>query len=214
MFLQSFPSGPFDTNAYIIGCQSSKQAAIIDPAADSLSAITPYLVNHCLIPVAILLTHSHWDHIADLAAAVSRYKIPVYVHQLDAANVRQPGCDKIPCWLTIPPVNPDAFLTEGDHIEIGLLRWQILHTPGHSPGSICLYCPEQNALISGDTLFKGTYGNISLPTADPALMKTSLARLATLPPTTAVYPGHGPDTTIATELPWLKEFKSNTKRES
>lgn len=211
MFIQSFPSGPFDTNAYIIGCQSSKQAAIIDPAADSLSAITSCLTSNSLIPVAILLTHSHWDHIADLAEAVARYKIPVYVHQLDAANVRQPGSDGVPCWLTIAPVEPDAFLKEGDQVEIGLLRWQILHTPGHSPGSVCLYCAEKNALVSGDTLFKGTYGSISLPTAEPTLMKHSLARLAALPPDTAVYPGHGPHTTIAAELPWLKEFKANIK---
>lgn len=211
MFLQSFPSGPFDTNAYVIGCRSSKQAAIIDPAADSLSAITPYLATHSLIPVAILLTHSHWDHIAGLAEAVTRYKVPVYVHQLDAANVRQPGSDRVPCWLNITPVEPDAFIKEGDLIEIGLLHWQILHTPGHSPGSVCLYCAEKNILISGDTLFKGTYGNISLPTAEPTLMKRSLARLAKLPSDTAVYPGHGPHTTIADELPWLKEFKENIK---
>jgi hydroxyacylglutathione hydrolase len=206
MFLRSFPSGPFDTNAYVIGCRATKQAVIIDPSADSLPLLSSYLSENHLAPTAILLTHSHWDHIADLAATVLTYNIPVYVHELDAPNVRNPGCDKLPCWLTIAPVEPNGLLAEGQVIKIGQLEWQIIHTPGHSPGSICLYCPAQKTLISGDTLFKGTYGNTSLPTANPLLMRKSLQRLASLPTETAVYPGHGPQTTISNELSWLKEI--------
>lgn len=89
-------------------------------------------------------------------------------------------------------------------IKVGQLNFQTIHTPGHSVGSICLYEPSQNVLFSGDTLFKGSIGNISFPTSRPDLMWSSLDKLAKLPASTIVYPGHGPTTTIANET-WLSD---------
>lgn len=206
MLLQSFPSGPLETNAFVIGCRETKKAAIVDPAPGSLGAIIDWVTSHSLQVDLILLTHSHWDHIGDVAAAKTYFKAPLAMHEADQGNVIRPGADGLPCWITIAPAHPDKFLHDGDLVEIGTMRWQVIHTPGHSPGSICFFCKEQLALFTGDTLFKGSYGNLSLPTAEPQRMAISLRRLASLPPETIVWAGHGAKTSIADELPWLSKI--------
>lgn len=204
MFIQAFPSGPLATNAYIVACPQTRLAAIIDPAPESAPLIFDFCSKNNLKPEKILLTHSHWDHIADVAVIKNKYQIPVYIHEEDAYNLLEPGSDGLPCWIEIPPVQPDGFLKEGSVISVGNLHLQIIHTPGHTPGCVCLYSPNYNILISGDTLFKGSMGNLSLPTARPRLMPDSLKKLSTLPSETVVYPGHGPRTTIGNES-WLAD---------
>jgi glyoxylase-like metal-dependent hydrolase (beta-lactamase superfamily II) len=202
MLLHTFPSGPFGTNAYIIACPRTREAAIIDPAPESFHTLTSFIEKHQLKPKALLLTHSHWDHIADAAAIRDKYDLPVYIHPLDTKNLEKPGSDGLPCWIHIDPVTPTNLIEEGDAISIGDLKFQVIHTPGHTPGGVCFYCPEEKTLISGDTLFKGSIGNLSFATARPSLMWPSLAKLALLPPDTKVYPGHGESTTIGNER-WL-----------
>ena len=202
MILRTFPSGPLSTNAYVVSCPRTGHAAIIDPAPDSFEKIAAYIENKNLTPKALLLTHSYWDHIADAAAVKEKYNIPIYIHSLDAPNLESPGEDGVPCWLTIPGATPSHFIDESSTIDIGDLHFEVIHTPGHTPGCVCFYCPGENILISGDTLFKGTIGILSLPTSRPALMWPSLAKLSHLPPETRVYPGHGPSTTIGHEK-WL-----------
>lgn len=202
MIIRAFPSGPFETNAYVVACPQTKAAAIVDPAPDSFKAITAYIEKEQLNPVALLITHSHWDHIGDAATIVNQYKIPVFIHRLDVDNLKSPGADGLPCWLDIPGVTPTRLIDENDSIPIGTLIFKVIHTPGHTPGGVCFYCQEEKTLLSGDTLFKGTIGNLSFPTARPSLMWPSLAKLAALPPDTHVFPGHGEPTTIGTEK-WL-----------
>lgn len=202
MIIQAFPSGPFDTNAYVIGCSETRIAAIIDPAPNSAKEIVLYLTEHNLIPDKIILTHSHWDHIADAAALKSKYSIPIMIHELDSPNLERPGADLLPCWIPIEGVKPDHFVKDGDTINIGKYKFEVIHTPGHTPGGICLHCSSQKALMSGDTLFKGTIGNLSFPTSKPDLMWSSLKKLEKLPLSTKVFPGHGPSTTIGEEK-WL-----------
>lgn len=151
----------------------------------------------------ILITHSHWDHICDAAKLKAQYRAPVFVHPLDLANLENPGSDGLPLMFNIEGVLPDKFLNEGDIVELGDLRFEVIHTPGHSPGGICLYNKEHGILFSGDTLFKGSIGNLSFPTANPTEMWKSLAKLAKLVPETVVYPGHGLPTTIGKES-WLE----------
>ncbi len=206
MIIQSFPSGPFETNAYVVACPTTRMAAIIDPAPESSGPISSYLKQQKLTPTQILLTHSHWDHIADVAPLKALYQIPVFIHSLDAPNLEQPGADGLPCWLSIEGITPDGFLNDGAFVQVGQLQFHIIHTPGHTPGGICLYAKEQGVLFSGDTLFKGSIGNLSFPTSQPELMWTSLDKLSHLPPNTAVYPGHGPSTTIKKES-WLPNAK-------
>lgn len=206
MLIETIPSGPFETNAYVFACPKTREAAIIDPAPDSFEKITSYIDSQGLKPVALLLTHSHWDHIADASRVKEKYKIPVFIHALDAPNLETPGEDGLPCWIAIDGVTPTHLIDENTLIDIGDCQFQVIHTPGHTPGGVCFYCRANDILISGDTLFKGTIGNLSFPTARPKLMWPSLDKLAKLPPHTRVYPGHGPATTIGNEK-WLPSAK-------
>lgn len=202
MLIHAIPSGPFATNAYIVSCPETKKTGIIDPAPQSAASISAYIEKNHLIPEKILITHSHWDHIADTAALKELYNIPVYIHPDDAYNLIRPGSDGLPYWMEIRPVNPTGTFVDEDEIPIGNLKFKVIHTPGHTPGGVCFYNKEYEALISGDTLFKSSCGNISFPTSDPKLMWSSLKKLWRLPPTTVVYPGHGQQTTIGDE-DWL-----------
>ncbi|WP_213157022.1 MBL fold metallo-hydrolase [Parachlamydia sp. AcF125] len=202
MIISAFPTGPFETNAYVIGCPKTHQAAIIDPGVGSAKVIASYLASQGLTPTFILLTHSHWDHIAEVLPLKNQYHIPVAIHPLDSPNLEHPGSDGLPCWIAFEGVIPDQFLDEGQQITVGQAIFTVIHTPGHSPGSVCFYCPQEHLLISGDTLFQGTIGNLSFPTSQPEKMWNSLDKLTQLPASTKVYPGHGLETTIGAES-WL-----------
>ena len=176
-----FPSGPFQTNAYILYCPTTLRAVCIDPAPGSFKALHRFIEKEHLVPQAIWLTHSHWDHIADASLVQEKYHIPLSVHKEDALNVESPGSDQLPCWVTIPPVHVSHYFTEGEILELGTLKVEVICTPGHTPGGVCFYLPDAQLLFSGDTLFQGTIGNLSFPTARPTLMWPSLAKLAALP---------------------------------
>lgn len=199
-----FSSGPFATNAYLIHCPETRRAVVIDPAPESASKILESIDLNNLILDKIILTHTHWDHFGDLAVLKEKTEAPVYVHPLDQANLESPGADGLPMIMPIRGANADHLIEEGDTLEVGTLKFKVIHTPGHSPGGICLYCPEHKMLISGDTLFQGSIGNLSFPTASPEDMWKSLEKLAKLPKDTNVYPGHGDPTTIGDEN-WLDQ---------
>lgn len=206
MILQAFPSGPIETNAYVVACEHSKQAAIVDPAPGSFQEIAYFIKQNQLLPQVILLTHSHWDHFADAAKVKRQFQIPVWVHALDAANVESPGSDGVPCWISIEAVKVDHFVQEGEHFKVGDLEFLVISTPGHTPGGVCYYIKQANVLLSGDTLFKGSIGRLDLTTGQPELMWGSLEKLACLPKETVVHSGHGPRTTIGREK-WLANAK-------
>lgn len=203
MFLQPFPSGPFQTNAYLLGCSQTKEAVVIDPAPGSFDKVSAVIDKEKWKLIAIWFTHSHWDHIADAAKFKERYQVTMLaIHPYDAPNLEHPGADRLPCWISISEVMPTRLLNEGDCLSVGNLKFQVICTPGHTPGGVCFYCPEEKCLLSGDTLFQGTIGNISFPTSRPHLIWSSLEKLSKLPQETRVYPGHGPSTTIGAEE-WL-----------
>jgi hydroxyacylglutathione hydrolase len=202
MSFKVFPSGPFATNCYLLYCPETKEAALIDAPPDSFETVKNQIDKNNLNPKYLLFTHSHWDHIADASKFLKQYPLISAIHPLDAPNLQQPGIDKLPTWLDIEGVSPKQLLAEGDCISIGNLKAHVIHTPGHTPGGVCFYLPEQQLLFSGDTLFKGTIGNLSFPTANPELMWQSLQKIAKLPKETVVLPGHGGRTSIGEE-PWL-----------
>jgi len=204
MIIQPFPSGPFETNAYVVACSKTREAAIIDPAPESAEKVIDFITKEDLTPIAMLITHSHWDHIGDAFKLKEHYSIPVYIHSLDVPNLKQPGSDGLPMWIDIRGVVPDKTFSEGDLIKIGTIEFKVIHTPGHTPGGVCFYSEKQSVLLSGDTLFKGSIGNLSFPTSVPNAMWGSLEKLAKLPAQTIVYPGHGPSTTIGKES-WLSK---------
>ncbi len=202
MIIYKFPFGPLQTNAILFGCAKTKKAAVIDPSPGSAEAILKEAAKQGLSIEKILLTHSHWDHFADAHALQAKTHAQIYIHSLDAKNIENPGSDGIPLFFPIHPVRPDHFLQEGEAIHVGNLKLDVIHSPGHSPGSVCFYLQEQKLLFSGDTLFQGSIGNLHLPTAQPMQMWNSLRKLAALPPETHVVPGHGGDTSIGNEN-WL-----------
>ncbi|HNA62474.1 MAG TPA: MBL fold metallo-hydrolase [Rhabdochlamydiaceae bacterium] len=204
MLLKIFCSGPADTNSVLIGCPDTKQAAVIDAPLGVTPHILQAIEKDSLIPQMILLTHSHWDHLADLAALKKALQVPVYVHAEDAGNVEEPGADKLPLFFPIQGVKPDHALIDGQTLSLGQLKIEVIHTPGHTPGGVCFWIPQEKIVMTGDTLFKGTIGNLSFPTARPSLMWESLKKLAKLPPDTVVIPGHGPKTSIGAEA-WLSQ---------
>ncbi len=203
MILEKFACGPFETNTYLAGSSQEKVAAVIDPSMGSAPLVARVCEEQGLTLRHVLLTHSHWDHIADVSSLKEQFSLEVWIHSLDAPNLEKPGKDKLPLLFPIPGVTPDHLLKEGDEIKVGRLCFKVLHTPGHSLGSICFYVEKEKLLFSGDTLFQGTMGNIHFPTSSPKDMWKSLKRLAKLPEDTRVLPGHGPDTTIGEEK-WIE----------
>jgi glyoxylase-like metal-dependent hydrolase (beta-lactamase superfamily II) len=177
-------------------------AVIVDPAPASYDAIVAAAAIQGFRLEQIWITHSHWDHIADTSRFKKALNIPIYIHEEDRGNLINPGSDGITCMNIIEGVKPDYLIADGDRLAVGNIEFKVIHTPGHSPGGVCFYSPSEKVLISGDTLFRGTFGTLEAPTAQPQRMWESLAKLALLPAETKVYPGHGMWTTIGRET-WL-----------
>jgi hydroxyacylglutathione hydrolase len=200
MLLFKFPSGPLDTNAILFG-EDGKGAAI-DPSLGSAEKIIAKAKESGLKIEKILLTHSHWDHIADVHDLKKRTGALLYVHPLDAKNVEVPGSDGLPLYFPILSAHPDHLLQDGEIIKVGALELEVIHTPGHTPGGVSFYLQSQEILFAGDTLFCGCMGRLDLPTGNAQNMWASLKKLAKLPPKTRVISGHGPETEIGKET-WM-----------
>jgi len=206
MIIKTFTSGPVDTNCYLVGCLETQEAAIIDAPKGATSKIFKEIQEQGWKIKKIFITHSHWDHIADAAELKRAFEAPLYIHPYDEENLKSPGSDKLPMFFPVEGVVADGFLEEGEVFHIGKLEIKVIETPGHSPGGVCLWLPQEKVLFSGDTLFRGSMGRIDFPTSSPSQMWESLKRLAKLPPETKVYPGHGPATTLAAEG-WIAKAK-------
>lgn len=200
--LACFPSGPLGTNCYLIICKKTKQAACIDPSQTSYLKVSKACEKHGAKLEKLILTHSHWDHIADASEFVKNCHCKVLIHKEDATNLEHPGSDGLATWMSIEGVTPSEFLKEQDKVNVGDCTFEVIHTPGHSPGGICLFNRKDKIMLSGDTLFKGSIGRLDLPTGEPSRMWESLKKLAHLPADTQVFPGHGGPTTIGNES-WL-----------
>jgi len=165
------------TNCYIVVDEKSTEAIIIDPG-DEAAKILPNLAG--LSIRYIVITHGHPDHFGALDEIKKQTRVPVLIHPDDN-------------WF----IEGDNNLKDGDEIKFGSLTLKVIHTPGHSQGSLCLYLPGH--LFSGDTLFSTTHGRVDLPGSSPRAMRQSLKTLAALPDDTIVYPGHDETTTIGQE---------------
>ncbi len=206
MFIKVFICGPIENNVIVVGCEKTKKAAVIDPAIGSFSKIKKFLDNSEYVLEKILITHSHWDHIAEVYKFKKEYSAKVYVHKLDAPFIENPESNFFSSH-EIKQVKADVYLENNDTVKVGDIEFLVIHTPGHTPGGVCYYNKENNILFSGDTLFKGTFGRVDFPYADAEKMLSSLKRLIQLPLDTRVIPGHGDETTIKDEL-WIKNIKN------
>jgi len=198
LILAVLPLGLFQTNCYLVGCPSSRQAMVLDPGGE----IAPVLARAQELELDITLvvnTHGHYDHIMGNAALVQATNAPLAVHELDAPLLHAPQYDtSILLGLRREPCRPDRLLQDGDTVEVGTLSFQVLHTPGHTPGGICLL--GHGVLFSGDTLFKQGIGRTDLPGGDMETLMRSLEEVVLpLDDDLVVYPGHGPRTTIGYE---------------
>ena len=192
--------GPLQCNCSILGDEVSGEAIVVDPG-DDIPRIMALLARHSLTVKQILVTHAHIDHIAGAARLKQLTGAPVLYNQRDLPLVKM--MDMQAGWLGIetPEVQaPDDTLDDGRIIAITGLTGSILHTPGHTQGSVCLHLPAQSLLLAGDTLFAGSVGRTDLPGGDgPMLIRSIHERLLPLPDETVVIPGHGQRTTIGDE---------------
>jgi glyoxylase-like metal-dependent hydrolase (beta-lactamase superfamily II) len=175
----------------------------IDAATPSVDWITASLAERGWTLKLLVSTHRHWDHIGDNAAVVERTGATLAVHPLDRHGLERPTFTIPPPFPLIPSV-PALDLAEGGHIRFGDITLEVLHTPGHTEGSVCLLAEGERLLISGDTLFQGGWGRTDLPGGSADLMIDSISRLATLDPDLHVLPGHGGRTTIDRERSWME----------
>ena len=206
MIVDKLELGPFATNCYIVGSESNREGMIVDPA-DKAKEILKKVEDLQLDIKLIALTHGHIDHIGALKKIKEATGAEVAIHADDAKSLRkQPLTIMLGLFYPIPPP-PDRLLKDGDSIEVGDLHFAVLHTPGHTPGGICLL--GEGVVFSGDTLFNYSVGRADLPGGNESrLMGSIQTRLMTLPDETIVYPGHGPDTTIGAERkgnPYLQD---------
>jgi glyoxylase-like metal-dependent hydrolase (beta-lactamase superfamily II) len=193
--------GPIATNVYVLADERSREAIAIDTATPSLAWIADELMARDWTLRLIVSSHGHWDHIGDNAAVAEHTGADIAVHPLDRDRLERPEPVFAP--FEIPPSVPAVELAEGGEIRFGEIRLVVLHTPGHTEGSVCLFDTDGGRLFSGDTLFANGWGRTDLPGGDPEAMAASVARLASLPDVTAVLPGHGSTTTIGRERAWM-----------
>lgn len=203
LYIESFEIGPFPNNLYLLIDQKSREAVVIDPSIESDAAIARVqeLAKEGITLTAMWNTHGHLDHVYDNAHWKELFPVPLSMHAGDVFLLEHLREQAI--WLGLPPVNPvdpDQFFEDGQTLSIGQHAAQVLHTPGHSPGSVSFYFADEKIVFVGDVLFHGSVGRTDLPGCSSDQLQESLKRLAALPPDTRVFTGHGEDTTIAAEL--------------
>jgi glyoxylase-like metal-dependent hydrolase (beta-lactamase superfamily II) len=201
VIIERLEVGPFASNCYIVGAETSHEGIIIDPGAEA-NLILKRVKDLGLTVKLIVLTHSHMDHIGAVKEIKEATKAELAVHSADARALQSRSPMGMLYRLSLqaaPP--PDRLLKGGDSVEVAGLRLLVLHTPGHSPGGICLL--GEGVVFTGDTLFNFGIGRFDMPGGSgQQLMDSIHTKLMILPDNTRVYPGHGPETTIGTERQW------------
>ena len=198
MIIEKLELGSYASNCYLVWDESSKEGIIIDPGAEA-DRILQRVEDLGLEVEFIVLTHAHIDHVGALKEVKEATDAEVAIHADDAESLQKgnPRGEVFGLSLQPPPL-PDRLLKDGDSIDVGDMHFLVLHTPGHTPGGICLL--RERAVFTGDTLFNSSIGRFDMPGGSySALMNGIYTKLMVLPDDTVVYPGHGPETAIGTE---------------
>ena len=183
MLVETFTVGMLSTNCYVVSCEETKEAIIVDPGLDFVVEAEPifrYIDNEKLKVKFIVNTHGHSDHINGDGVMQKKYGAPICIHRLDASFLEAIEKHDLPS---------NILLKDGDNVKFGTVSLKVLHTPGHTPGSICFV--GDKIVFSGDTLFAGSIGRTDFPESSPKDMDVSLRKLLGLPDWLLVYPGHG-----------------------
>ena len=198
--IRRFVGGPMLTVCYALTAPGD-ESILIDAPRDAWRAALKFAEERDAPVRRLIATHGHWDHITD-AHMVSDLGIPIFGHPADRALFADPLGQRAGVPFVIEPVALDRELAEGDRLELAGHEIQVLHTPGHSWGSVSLWLPGSALLFTGDTVLKGGAGYLERPESDAWALASSVLRIAALPEATTLYPGHGPPTTIRAEA-WL-----------
>lgn len=197
MIIKRLAVGPLETNAYIIGDESSRQAIIVDPG-DEPDRILDEVNKDGLKVDSIICTHAHFDHIGAAGDIKKETGAGIFLHKSDLESYDL-AKDQAAFWgYSVDDLpRPDDFLDEGDEVKVGNLRFKVMHTPGHSQGGVCLY--GEGVVITGDTIFAGSVGRTDFAGGSIEELRKSFRRIIELPEDTKVYSGHGPETSIGRE---------------
>ncbi len=200
MFHQMLPVGPLQCNCSVVGDETSREALVIDPG-DDVEQVLAIVHRHGFTVKQIVITHGHIDHVGGAMKLKAATGAPILINQNDSALLKMLPQQAMWIGAEAPgKVDIDQDLREGDQVKVGGLTASVMHTPGHTEGSICLYFPAEQKLFAGDTLFAGSIDRTDLPGGNFAKIMDSLrSRLLALPEQTLVIPGHGPLTTIGEE---------------
>lgn len=206
MILHTIPAGMNQTNCYIVGCEETHMGAVIDPGGEGPRLVREISSTELAIQY-VLITHAHFDHIGGVADVMEATKAELAIHP-DEVPLLEAGGGASQWGLQIKPSPaPDVMLSDGQILKVGELRFEVLLTPGHSPGGVTFYEQNEGAAFVGDVLFSQGVGRTDLYGGDrETLMRSIKQVLFGLPADTVVYPGHGPKTTIERERrtnPWL-----------
>ena len=210
MILETLVVGPLGVNCYIVGDDVTREAIVIDPGGNARDILAT-LRREQLKLVAIVATHAHFDHLLALDEVRAQTRAPFLIHPDEAQVLANAATGALFFGFTMrQPAPADRLVREGDEVRAGSVSLKVLHTPGHSPGGICLL--YEKCVFVGDTLFQGGIGRVDLPGGDYAtLMRSIRDQLLTLPDDTIVYPGHGDATTIDAEKqlnPFLRPLRT------
>lgn len=204
MQVHKFTFNAFQENTYIVADEANN-CVIIDPGcytAEERRELFDFIEKNALQPLAVLNTHAHIDHILGNAAVIEKYAIPFYMHQEDLTTLRAvAGYAHLYGFEGyIPSPEPTSYIEDGQILSFGDIRFTVIFGPGHAPGHVAFYSPEENFVINGDILFRGSFGRTDLPGGDfETLRNTLLNIMFKLPEETVVYSGHGSETTIGFE---------------
>jgi len=188
-------SGPLATNAYLLVDDQTREAVLVDAPHGVSRQLVRHMENGARV-VMLINTHGHWDHTGDNEGVLKIIHAPLAIHSADAEMLKDGGAYGYETPIPAITSRADRLLAGEDVISFGSARLRVMHTPGHTPGSICLYHEAGKTLISGDTLFEDSCGRTDLPNSSESEMAASLRTLSKLPAETRFYPGHGEGSTI------------------
>ena len=195
------------TNTYIIQDEITKETLVVDPGAEVDKIVEMLDILDADLKY-IYLTHCHGDHIGGVSELQRKKGGKILIHRFDAEGLTNPSISLTQFLGIDASFEPDSRLNDGDLLHLGNLELKVIHTPGHTKGGTCLYCAKEGFLISGDTLFRGTWGRSDLPTGSfEDIINSITKKLMVLPGKTIVYPGHGKSTMIREEKPIYLELK-------